>query len=139
MAGKCQATVLLVEDEDGIRMLMRLGLQSQGYLILEARGGEEALQISRQTRTPIDLLVTDVMMPRMNGPELAERLSRANPNLKVIFISGDRSDTVLDLNQQKVFIQKPFSVADLVKKVRTLLESQRRVETKRPRSLSAQN
>jgi len=81
-------TILLVEDEQGVRDLVRDVLQARGYTILEARHGIEALAVARRHRGPIDLLLTDVVMPRMGGPELAECLAARQPGLKVLYMSG---------------------------------------------------
>ena len=81
-------TILLVEDEQGVRDLVRDVLQARGYTILEARHGIEALAVARRHRGPIDLLLTDVVMPRMGGPELAECLATRQSGLKVLYMSG---------------------------------------------------
>ncbi len=117
-------TILLVEDEDGVRKFVRSMLERQGYRILEAAHGEAALAIAAEPANTIDLLLTDVIMPRMNGPDLADQLGRIRPRLKVLFMSGytDRSIRLQDrLNDDSNFIQKPFTPTALARKVRELL------------------
>jgi CheY-like chemotaxis protein len=119
-------TVLLVEDEDGVRALARHVLQGCGYTVLEARDGAEAMRITGQQRGQIDLLITDVVMPRMGGREVAERLAAIHPAVKVLFLSGYTDDAVVRhgiLEAQVAFLQKPFSTAALAAKVREVLDS----------------
>jgi two-component system cell cycle sensor histidine kinase/response regulator CckA len=117
-------TVLLVEDEDGVRKFVRAMLEKQGYTVLEAADTDEALSLGAHSADRIDLLLTDVIMPRMNGPELAERMSRLRPGLIVLFMSG-YTDRTIRLHDQfgdgANFIQKPFTTYSLTKKVRELL------------------
>jgi two-component system, cell cycle sensor histidine kinase and response regulator CckA len=116
--------VLLVEDEPVVRRLTRELLEMQGYAVLEAAGGEEALEISgRQER--IDLLLTDMVMARISGRELADRLRARRPELKVLYMSGYTDDTVVRrglLERSLAFIQKPFSQELLARKVREVLD-----------------
>ena len=119
-------TVLLVEDDDGVRALSRHVLQSCGYTVLEARDGTEAVRIAGQHRERIDLLLTDVVMPRMSGREVAERLAGRHSGLKVLFLSGYTDDAVVRHGIQEAevaFLQKPFSLASLAVKVRDVLDS----------------
>jgi PAS domain S-box-containing protein len=118
------ATILLVEDEPVVRRMVRKVLQLDGYTVLEAGQGEEALRLCAQYERGIDLLLTDVVMPGMNGRELAERVAAARPGLKVLFMSGYTDDTVLrhgicaaDID----YLQKPFTSAALLQKVRAVL------------------
>jgi PAS domain S-box-containing protein len=118
-------TVLLAEDEDGVRALVRQVLQAGGYAVLEARDGAEALGLAEQHRGRVDLLVTDVVMPGLDGRALAERLVGHYPGLKVLYLSGYTDDAVVrhGVRQEKVhFLQKPFSPADLARKVREVLD-----------------
>jgi CheY-like chemotaxis protein len=118
-------TVLLVEDEDGVRALSRHVLHGSGYTVLEARDGSEAVRVAGQHRGRIDLLMTDVIMPRMGGREAAERLVRLHPGLKVLFLSGYTDDAVVRhgiLEAEVAFLQKPFSPASLAAKVREVLD-----------------
>jgi two-component system cell cycle sensor histidine kinase/response regulator CckA len=118
-------TVLLVEDEEEVRTLARLVLQRNGYHVLEATHGEEALRFCEQLQETIHLLVTDVIMPRMNGRQLAERLRQLRPDVKVLYISGYTDDAVVRhgiLNRDTSFIQKPFTTDTLAQKVREVLD-----------------
>src|SRR5262245_52796557 len=87
-------TVLLADDEDLVRGFVRLVLERQGYCVLEAPGGDEALALCEQFEGPIHLLVTDVVMPRMNGRELAKRVRDMRPETKVLYVSGFPRDEV---------------------------------------------
>jgi two-component system, cell cycle sensor histidine kinase and response regulator CckA len=118
-------TVLCVEDEDGVRSLSRHALKDFGYTVLEAKDGVEALRVAGQHQGRIDLLVTDVVMPRMGGREIADQLVMKQPGAKVLFLSGYTDDTVVRhgiLEAQVSFLQKPFSPASLVLKVREVLD-----------------
>ena len=117
-------TVLLVEDEDNVRRVMHMYFEQEGYQLLEARDGEEAQVIAERYEEPIHILVTDVVMPGMSGPQLAERLAPLRPAMKVLFISGYAHDS-LDENWvtdwQTNFLPKPFSASELLGRVRRLL------------------
>jgi len=120
-------TILLVEDQDGIRELASEFLKGSGYTILEARDGSEALEVAGQHHGRIDLLVTDVMMPRMGGRELAFRLASVRPHMKVIYMSGyaeyaKDNQKIADL--ENVTLQKPFALDTLARKVREVLAAQ---------------
>jgi signal transduction histidine kinase len=112
------ATVLLAEDEEAVRELASEFLRTSGYTVIEAKDGLEALQFAEQQNTPIDILVTDVVMPRMRGTELAMRLKRIHPDVKVVYMSG-----YLEHNSDDAFLmhavqlQKPFSRKSLLMKV----------------------
>jgi len=127
-------TILLVEDELSVRRLVSQMLMLTGYSVLEAANGPEALQLMEKQPVEIDLLLTDVVMPFMNGGELAERLARIYPRMRVLFTSGYMDDVVV----QKVvalgaqFLPKPFSPAILVKKVREVLEQPHEEPQTRP-------
>jgi PAS domain S-box-containing protein len=117
-------TVLLTEDEDGVRTFVGLALEAQGYTVLEARDGEGALALCRGHPGPIHLLITDVVMPRMSGRELADRAAALRPGLKVLFVSGYTDDAVVRhglLTEGVAFLQKPFTPAVLARKVRQVL------------------
>jgi PAS domain S-box-containing protein len=117
-------TILLVEDEDAVRELTREVLDAGGYVVLEARNGPEALELAQAHRGAIDLLLADVIMPRMSGRELAERLRTLRPGTKVLFVSGYTDDAVLRhgvLQDEVPFLQKPFAPRDLEQKVREVL------------------
>jgi two-component system cell cycle sensor histidine kinase/response regulator CckA len=112
-------TVLLAEDEEGVRELASEFLRSSGYNVIVGKDGLDALEIAEQHSAPIDVLVTDVVMPRMRGPELAQRLKRANPSLKIVYMSGyleHQSDEPFFAGAEQ--LQKPFSRDSLLKKVR---------------------
>ncbi|HTG61531.1 MAG TPA: PAS domain S-box protein [Terriglobia bacterium] len=118
-------TILLVEDEETVRLLLREVLERSGYRVLEARRGDEGLQIGERTREPIQLLVTDVIMPQMGGAELARRLASSHPETRVLFMSG-YTDGALSHDEvfpeDAAFIQKPFTPDVLARKVREVLE-----------------
>ncbi len=120
-------TVLLVEDEDGVRTLVRHILQKQGYTVLEARRGGEALGLCERFPDPIHLLLTDVILEQMNGRELAERLAWVRPEMKTLYISGYTDDAILHhgaLVAEMPFLQKPFTAEGLATKVRRVLDGQ---------------
>jgi two-component system cell cycle sensor histidine kinase/response regulator CckA len=119
-------TVLLVEDEDGVRTLARHVLQGCGYTLLDACNGAEAVRIAEKQEGPIHLLVTDVVLPGLGGREVAERLAGTRPDLKVLFLSGYTDDVVVRhgiLEARVAFLQKPFGPASLAAKVREVLDS----------------
>jgi two-component system, cell cycle sensor histidine kinase and response regulator CckA len=119
-------TILLVEDEERVRVLVRSILNKLGYTVLDAQSGGDALLLCEQHPDGIDLLLTDVVMPRMSGRQLAERLSLIRPQLKVLYMSGYTSDTVLRHGVRDAtiaFIQKPITPSALARKVREALDS----------------
>ncbi len=118
-------TVLLVEDEPSIRKLAADGLRNQGYTVLEARHGFEALLTSAHYLGPIHLLITDVVMPQMSGDEVAQQLTAIRRDLKVLFISGYPHDGVIHhgVSDQAAFLQKPFTPDLLIAKVREVMET----------------
>jgi two-component system cell cycle sensor histidine kinase/response regulator CckA len=123
--GGCE-TLLLVEDEASVRQASGQFLTRSGYTVLEATDGEDALRASREHVGRIDLMITDVVMPRMGGPRLAERLAQERSEMKVLFVSGYAESTVLKHGKIDVttrFLQKPFSLNDLARKVREVLQS----------------
>jgi PAS domain S-box-containing protein len=118
-------TVLLVEDEDGVRSLACLALRSCGYTVLEGCCGQDALEILEQHSGPIDLLVTDVVMPQMSGRQLADRVRARYPAARVLYLSGHTEDAVIHhgvVEGQTPFLQKPFTAATLARKVREVLD-----------------
>lgn len=120
-----QETILLVEDAQAVRGLAREALEAGGYTVLEASQGEEALRLAEQCPQPIHLLVTDVILPRVNGRDLATRLTRTQPEMKVLFISGYTDRVVEDhglLEAGVSFLPKPFSLKVLAHKVREILD-----------------
>jgi PAS domain S-box-containing protein len=121
-------TILLVEDEDAVRTLSRQVLQSNGYTVLEARDGQEAIWVAQQHQGSIHLLVTDVVMPRMSGRQLADLLAQARPYLRILFMSGYTDEAVLRhgvLEASVAFLQKPFNPIELVRKVREVLDEEK--------------
>lgn len=119
-------TILLVEDEDGVRELIRTLLQSSGYTVLAAANGGEALLICEKYSGPIHLLITDVVMPHMSGHELGERLALLRPGLRTLYMSGYTDEVVVHygmLGPSLFFLQKPFTQADLKHKVRKVLDT----------------
>jgi CheY-like chemotaxis protein len=118
-------TVLLVEDDAGVRKLAERVLQRQGYGLLVAVNGQEALELATQHNGVIDLLLTDVVMPGISGHSLAEQLRQKWPDLKILFISGytDQAPGVHGIWTPAAFLQKPFSPPVLARKVRSVLDS----------------
>jgi PAS domain S-box-containing protein len=116
-------TILLVEDEDEVRAVLHQILVSRGYRVLQAGSGEEALVISRLHRGAVHLLLTDVTMPEMKGPELAQRLRAERPQTRVVFMSGYNDELLSDGGPDSpLCLQKPFSPKTLGETVRTLLD-----------------
>ena len=117
-------TILLTEDEPAVRALVRHILHRDGYIVLEARNGREALQLADAHSGAIDLLVTDVIMPEMGGSRLAELLTARRPEIKVLFLSGDTEDAVArhGARAESAFLQKPFSPKTLLETVRKILD-----------------
>jgi CheY-like chemotaxis protein len=116
--------VLLVEDEEMVRGMARQVLEMNGYHVLEASHGKEALRICDQHKGRIDLMVTDVVMPQMGGQELAECLASSRPETRVLFVSGYTDDAIVHhgvLNEGVNFLQKPFTPDALAHKVREVL------------------
>jgi CheY-like chemotaxis protein len=116
-------TLLLVEDDDGVRAFLRDFLSGRGYQVLEARDGQQALEVCARSAEPVHLLVTDVVMPRLNGRKLAEQLTAARPGVKVLFVSGyaDEARAPGQLADGAEVLQKPFSPETLARKIRQLL------------------
>ncbi len=117
-------TVLLVDDDPGVCAMGRLILQNGGYTALVAQGPEEALALAQQHRGPIHLLMTDVVMPRMSGRELAERLAKARPEMRVLYLSGHSEEAILRhgiIAEKVALVGKPFAVTELLQKVRQIL------------------
>ena len=122
--GRGTETVLVVEDEDGVRAPVRRILVAHGYNVLEASDGAAALDIAERQAGKIDLLLTDVVMPGMNGGELAGRLRRLRTGIRVVFMSGYSAEAVAThgvLSPGSTFLQKPFSVEELLERLRDAL------------------
>lgn len=120
-----QETILLVEDEADVRLVTRKFLEMRGYTVLEAAQAKEALQICQQEANRPDLLITDVVMPDISGPELAGQLTQLYPDLKCLYISG-YADEELEVyqvqNREVILLEKPFSSDVLADKVREILD-----------------
>jgi two-component system cell cycle sensor histidine kinase/response regulator CckA len=126
-------TILLVEDEDAVRLFGARALRNKGYEVLEARSGEEALEVISGHPRSIDLLITDVVMPRMDGPALIRAVRERWPMMKVIYISGYAEDAFrkrLDETGAINFLPKPFSLKQLAGKVKEVMEASARPEPK---------
>jgi PAS domain S-box-containing protein len=117
-------TILLVEDDEGVRSLSQHMLTQLGYTLLTAANGEQALRLAAQCQEPIDLLITDIVMPGEGGRVVAERLAKQHPGLRVLFVSGYTDDAFLreGIPEELHFLQKPFTWAALAHKVRTILD-----------------
>ena len=121
-------TILLAEDEAAVRNLARRVLEKHGYKLLLAATGRDGVRLAEQHGSPIDLLVTDVVMPEMGGRELAQRLTIRQPSLKVLFLSGYTDDAIVHhgvLDAGVAFLQKPFKPDELVRKIREVLDGTR--------------
>jgi signal transduction histidine kinase/ActR/RegA family two-component response regulator len=121
-----QEVILLVEDQDALRGLVRELLEAEGYAVLEAEGAEQALQIAADEARVIDLLLTDVIMPKMSGQQLAERLVVSRPAIKVLYMSGYADQTLGSnglLEPDQALLQKPFTVDALARRVREVLSA----------------
>jgi CheY-like chemotaxis protein len=117
-------TVLLVEDEESVRQLVRETLEAKGYHVLEAEHGQVGLAVAAAHKDAIDLLITDVVMPGMSGRELAQRLVETRPHTKVLYLSGYTEDAIVSegtIEKGMAFLQKPFTLHNLSRKVREVL------------------
>ena len=118
-------TILLAEDEDSVRAVAAAALERHGYRVLRAPDGEAALLIAQEYAETIDLLLTDAVMPRMNGRELAEKVTLIRPAIRVLFASGYTDDASLlhgIRTDELSFLQKPFTAVDLLRRVRSVLD-----------------
>ena len=119
-------TILLVEDEEGVRTLARVILSRSGYKILEAKNGGEALLICQSHQGPIEIMVTDVVMPNMSGHQLAQHVRPLRPEMKVLYLSGYTDDAIVRhgiIDSDMPFLQKPFTAEGLSRKVREVLDA----------------
>lgn len=124
MASPSGETILVAEDEAAVRSLTVDSLREDGFQVLEASDGDEALIVAEQHHDAIDALVTDAVMPNMNGRELFEQLERTRPGLKVLFVSGFANDAMIrdgKLPRGAAFLSKPFQHDKLARAVRHLL------------------
>jgi two-component system cell cycle sensor histidine kinase/response regulator CckA len=117
-------TILVVDDSETIRNLVSAILSQDGYRIIEAADGADALRIMDGRLTDLDLVITDVVMPNMGGPELARRIGRTRPELRTIFISGYLDDLAMREieSMPALFLPKPFTATGLLENVRTALK-----------------
>jgi len=118
-------TILVVEDHDSIRQMMVRSLEKQGYKVLSAVNGVDAIQVFQSCSEPIHLLLTDVVMPQMDGVQLAEKLAELSPGMKVLFISGYTDDWNRYFNPShgnKQLFQKPFSIPEFLAEIRKRLD-----------------
>jgi PAS domain S-box-containing protein len=135
--GGCE-TVLLVEDEESVRELVRVTLAARGYKVMEAENGECGLRVAEAFKEHIDILITDVVMPGMGGRELARKLLALRPDISVLYLSGYTEDAVVApgaLGPGTAFLQKPFTLQNLAKKVREVLRA-RSAPTPAPKSIA---
>jgi two-component system, cell cycle sensor histidine kinase and response regulator CckA len=117
-------TILVVEDDDAVRIPASEFLMMEGFKVLQARTGKEALHVAQQSRSALDLLVTDIFMPKMNGHEVAAELMAQNPELKVLYISGDPGRSMQPRAEDSApdtILQKPFRLNTLLDKIHDLL------------------
>jgi CheY-like chemotaxis protein len=123
-------TILVAEDQDGVRHMTRRILEKCGYTILMADGPEEAIRLAKTYEQPIDLLLTDVVMPGMSGPELVQNLATVRPQTPVVHMSGYTDDQLQHhgvLDQDVVLIEKPFSAKGLAGTIRMVLNAKHEV------------
>ena len=126
MQPRALITVLLVEDEDAVRTVTRRILERDGFRVLEARSGSEGMAAARSSTSPIDLLITDVLLPDIGGGEVAREIVKVQPQIRVLYLSGYSDETLIDQGIAAApanFIQKPFSSDVLRKRIRSLLEA----------------
>jgi two-component system cell cycle sensor histidine kinase/response regulator CckA len=124
--GEGTETILVVEDEPGLRSLTKRFLQTAGYTVLESANGREAIELLEQYEDVVHLMLTDVVMPGMNGRELATRLAPIRPRMKVLYMSGYTDDAILRhgvLDDVRRFLSKPFTSSELRRKIRDVIDS----------------
>jgi CheY-like chemotaxis protein len=117
-------TILLVEDSDVVRAVIANMLENSGLTVIQASGGKEALALSRRGDASIDLLLTDIVMPEMGGVELADRLERERPGMRILFMTGYAEEVVANegiLGKHGECIGKPFTREEITKRVRKIL------------------
>lgn len=119
-------TILLVDDHASVRKLIGTVLVRHGYTVLDASDGHEAIRIGTEYQGPIHLLLTDVVMPKISGPDVADRLMTLRPNVRVVYMSGYMGDALLKrlhLARCDGFMKKPFDLEELLRNVRTALDA----------------
>lgn len=117
-------TILLVEDSDVVRDVIARMLEGDGFTVLPASGGEEALSIARRKDVSIDLLLTDIVMPEMSGVELADRMERECPDTRILFMTGYAEEVIVNegiLGKRRECIGKPFTQEQITKRARKIL------------------
>ena len=122
---EARGTILVVEDEPDVRRIIVTVLRDRGYAVIQAATGDEAIVACEQAGSPVDLLVTDVVMPKMSGRELRERLRTSCPQLRVLYLSGYTDDAIIHhgvLEAGVPFLSKPFTRDSLARKVREVLD-----------------
>jgi len=119
-------TILIVEDEAVIRDVLHIVLKRMGHVVLEARDGEEGLTVSRNFNERIDLVISDIRMPRMDGPTMVRHLQAERPNVEVLLISGYSAETVPN-DLMKDFLHKPFLPAAIEQKVQEMLSREKAI------------
>jgi len=118
----------VVEDDEMVRTLVRETLEREGYKLLEAPGPLEARVVAEHFKGPIQLMITDVVMPKVSGRELAGQINAVRPDMKILYMSGYTDNAIIAsgiLHKEVAFLQKPFTPAALTEKVREVLESGR--------------
>lgn len=121
--GRARETVLLVEDDDAVRTITVIALENAGFRVLAAESAAAAVTLARPQMSQIDLLITDVVMPRMGGKELAKIIQSMKPDLPVLYISGYTEDAILQDGRRTAFLQKPFTPLSLVRQAREVLDA----------------
>ena len=119
-----RGTVLLVEDSDSVRAVVAKMLEEGGLTVLQASGGEEALAFARRGGLQIDLLLTDIVMPEVSGVELADRMERERPDVRILFMTGYAEEVVVNegiLGKNRECIGKPFTQEQITRRVRKIL------------------
>jgi CheY-like chemotaxis protein len=125
LEAKGTETILVVDDEELVRNLVKSLLESHGYKVLQAASGDAALDLISRYPHPLHLILTDVVMPGMNGRELADRLALLRPDLKILYMSANPRDILAQGNEpgsSPAYLQKPFTVEALLMRVRSLLD-----------------
>jgi two-component system cell cycle sensor histidine kinase/response regulator CckA len=120
-----QGTILLVEDEEGLRALNARGLVTRGYSVLEAGNGVEAIEVYDRHGGKVDLVVSDVVMPEMDGPTMLKELRKRDPDIRIVFVSGYAEDAFeknLPPGGQFAFLPKPFTLKQLVEAVKETMK-----------------
>ena len=121
--GPHQPVILVADDEPFIRNLVTLLMQYEGYFVLSAADGHEGLELARRYPGTIDLVITDVNMPRMNGSDLCSHLIQERPGIKMLMMSGADMNEIISQNENLPFLPKPFDGQTLIARVKTILSA----------------